>query len=135
MTTDDGSAPSWESLSRHCAELDYDDRQKFLGELSEDDRAELMQATPPETLAKWVEEEKEDFLKHTEGQPVEGAEFSTDPGEVVKIDGNDEPEDRAPDEDPSVIEELVKEKLALMQKLTEAHAELDAYYQRFGPLT
>ena len=127
--------PSWEDLSRHAAGLNFEERQQFLGGMSEEDRASLMQATPAETLKQWVEEEKEDFLKHTEGQPVEGAEFGKDPDEVVKIDGADEPQDRAPEEDPGVIAELVKEKLDLTQKLAEAHAEIQAYYERFGPLT
>lgn len=134
LTTDDGSPPSWEAISRHIAEYEFEQRQKFLGELSEDDRRKLFEATPKETLDAWVKEEEEDFKAAHGGTEVEGAEFAQSPDETVKIDGAAEPQDRDPDADPGVIELLVKEKLELASKLSEAQQEVDRYYERFGPL-
>lgn len=127
----------------HAAELDFDQRQDFLAHLSEDERQELLEATPLETREKWAKEEQEHLEALVKDQPVEGAEFAGESGEKVKIDGQSEGEQPAPNAaaDAELIATLVRERIeaegranAAERKLEEASAEVNAYYERFGPL-
>lgn len=140
----DGGTPSFESLSQHCAGLDFDQRQEFFAGLSEDERQKLFEATPLETREKWAKEEQAHLEELVKDQPVEGAEFAGEAGEEVKIDGRAEGDPEPPPNaaaDAELIATLVRERIeaegranAAERKLEEAGAEVNAYYERFGPL-
>lgn len=126
------------------ATLDFDTRQRELERFSSDeDRQKVIDALPPETRAQWVQEEKEHLEELVKGQPVEGAEFAGEAGEEVKIDGQTEgAEQPASAADAELIATLVRERIeaegranAAERKLEEANAEVNAYYERFGPLS
>lgn len=141
MTTDDGSAPSFEMLASEAKQLNFDQRQEFLGKLTELERVELFKAAGEETVAEWAQEEQAHLEELIKDQPVEGADFAGESGEAVRVDGLDEPADRAPDASEELIATLVKERIDAQQEAakwervaTERAAELDAYYKEFGPL-
>jgi hypothetical protein len=141
------TASDFEPLARKASELDFDDRNKFLGGLTEDERQKLFAVTPPDTLERWKREEQEHLEDLTKDQPVERADFDGIEREV-KVDGAEKPQDRAPEAGAELIASLVQEKFTAEQKLgaetkraddaeraaTERAAELDAYYKAFGPL-
>jgi hypothetical protein len=147
IVTDDGSAPSFKSLSREASDLDFDDRNKFLAGLTEHGRQKLFDVTPPETLYRWQREEQEHLEELMKNQPVERADFEGVEREV-KVDGAETPQNRAPDVGADLIATLVQERFDAERKAaaetkrandaervaTERAAELDAYYKAFGPL-
>jgi hypothetical protein len=121
-------------VPRRIEEMSFDERQDYLGSLTEEARGTLFRSLPRELVDSWVEEEKAHLENLVKDQPTEGADFGAAEEREIKIDGADEPQDREPDADPGVIAQLVKEKVQLTIELNEARADVERYYSLFGPL-
>lgn len=128
---------------RWLATLDFETRQRELERFASDaDRQAVIDALPTEVRARWVRDEKEHLEALVRDQEVEGAEFAGSADEEVKIDGAAEPAPpAAAAADAELIATLVRERIeaetranGAERKLEEANAEVNAYYERFGPL-
>jgi hypothetical protein len=129
-----------DSAAIQLDKLSFDDRQAALAQLSEPDREAVIESLPNFIREKWVYEELEHLKGVVAEQPVEGADFG-EPVQEVEIPGADAPQDRDTSVGAETIAALVQERIEAERKtaevqreLAEAAAELDAYYQKFGPL-
>jgi hypothetical protein len=143
MSEDTTKAPPRDGGAKPIEDCTFDERQVRLAEMTDDARQKLFEATPLETREKWAKEEQAHLEELVKDQPVEGAEFAGEANEEVRIDGQTEGEQPAPNAaaDAELIATLVRERIeaegranSAERKLEEANAEVNAYYERFGPL-
>jgi len=127
--------------AKHAAELSFDERNEFLGSLSDDDRNAVLSLVPQETIAQWVQEENQAIQEQFADQPDPEDYITPQREETVELPGPEKPE-RESDADANMIKGLVMEKFDAEQRAIkaererdEANAEVEAYYRRFGPLT
>jgi len=124
-----------------ATELTFDERQEWLASMPEEERAAMIAALPMAVRMAWINEEREDLEERVKDQPVEGAEISGQTDEQIIVPGSEAPEDRAPDVGAELIASLTKERFAaeerankLQIQLDDANAEIQRYYEKFGPL-
>jgi hypothetical protein len=146
-----------------ATELDFDERQQWLGSMPEEERTAMIAALPMKVRMEWINEEREHLEAAVSDQPIEGADFTGKTDEEIIVPGSEKPEDRAPDVGEALIAGLVKEKFEAEQKATaavslrsqaeahrveaeqkiatiqreldEANDKVQRYYEQFGPLT
>lgn len=110
--------------------LTFDEVQDALKGMSEEERQVWRDHAEPEDLQRIAKEEEQHMQTLASRPPLIQGE-----DEGVKVDGNPEgPSDPNPAADPDVIRELVGQKIKLERDLAAANAEIQAYYERFGPL-